>query len=252
MPPSSPSAAIVLIGNELLSGRTQDTNLRYLAEKLGERGITVVEARIVADAEPAIIEAVNTLRQRVTYLFTSGGIGPTHDDITAAAIAKAFGKVLFKNPTAFNMLAEHYGTRDLNEARTKMAYVPQDALLVPNPISGAPGFALENIFVLAGVPAIFQSMVDYIVVNLRGGRVVYSETVRVASSGEGDIAAWLGEVQRMHPEVSIGSYPRFNPNGEREVSLVVRSPDKEAIRKAVAAIFDKLGESPGANEGFVW
>ncbi len=233
------TAAVLIIGNEILSGRTQDTNLATIARALGDKGINVVEARVVSDDEAAIVEAVNTLRARYTYVLTTGGIGPTHDDITTMCIAKAFGAQVVRHPEAVRLLQEHYPPEQLNAARLKMADIPEGATLIPNPVSKAPGYRLENVYVLAGVPKIMQAMLDFVLPELEGGAPLVSVTLSLMQS-EGSIAHILSEVQARFADVSIGSYPYFKA-GEFGVSVVLRSADADALRRAEAATRDVLG-----------
>ncbi len=228
------SACIIIIGNELLSGRTQDVNLKYLGEALGGVGVQLAEARIIPDDEETIIATVNECRTTFDYVFTTGGIGPTHDDITSKAIAAAFGVGLEQNADALSRLRKHYNRKKLNEARLKMAYVPVGASLIDNPVSRAPGFRIENVFVLAGVPRIMQAMFDGIKGQLAGGVPVKSLTLS-AYVKEGDIAAELGDIQQNHVNVEIGSYPFFL-DGKLGASMVVRGRDTVDIEAAAAAI----------------
>lgn len=239
------TSAVLIIGNEVLSGRTQDANLGYLGAHLADLGIPVVEARVVPDEEDVIVEALNALRSRVTYVFTTGGIGPTHDDITAAAVAKAFGVRVVRDPEAERRLRAHYGEAHVNDARLKMADVPEGASLVENPVSTAPGFRIGNVFVLAGVPVIARAMFEALAPGLVGGPPVVSRTV-VCGIPEGDFAADLALVQGRHPSVSIGSYPHFRA-GKVGVSLVVRGTDPVAVDAATAevdAMVRALGGDP--------
>jgi molybdenum cofactor synthesis domain-containing protein len=214
------TAAILIIGNEILSGRTQDVNLAYLAKELGALGIPVREARVVPDIEAEIVAAVNACRRRYSYVFTTGGIGPTHDDITSASVAKAFGVRLVRNPEAVALLRRHYTDETLNEARLRMATVPEGSRLIDNPVSSAPGFQMENVYVLAGVPSIMRAMFDGLRGGLKGGAPVQSRTVSTYL-GEGTIAQALGALQSHHPTVDIGSYPFFR-QGKFGTSLVAR------------------------------
>lgn len=232
------SACVVIIGNEILSGRTHDANLPYLAKALNGVGIRVMEARVVRDEEKAIIEAVNACRAVHDYVFTTGGIGPTHDDITSASIAKAFAVPIHRDARAVELLTRHYAATDLNEARLKMAEVPEGATLIDNPVSSAPGFRIGNVFVLPGVPSILRAMVDGLVVTLRGGDPVLSRTIS-AFATESAIAAPLAAVQDGHPKVEIGSYP-FARAGRFGTSLVVRSTDRAALDEATAAVIEML------------
>jgi len=233
---ATPSAAIVIIGNEILSGRTQDANLPFLAKELSSMGIRLVEARVIPDIEDTIVDTVNTLRARCTYVFTTGGIGPTHDDITSASVARAFGVALHRHPEAVRLLEDHYRglSVELNEARLRMTEVPVGATLVHNPISKAPGFRYENVYVFAGIPSVMRAMFDQVRHELIGGAPLLSKTVS-CGLGEGTIAVKLEAVQDAHPDLDIGSYPYFR-DGRFGTSLVVRGTDPEAIDSAAAAI----------------
>lgn len=228
-PPTSKTvtAAVLVVGNEILSGRTKDANLAYLAVELNKLGVRLLEARVVADVESRIVEAVNALRARYDYVFTTGGIGPTHDDITAECIAKAFGVKLLRHPEAVAILERQYKPGDLNEARLRMANVPEGGSLIHNPVSAAPGFQIGNVFVMAGVPAIMQAMFQGLRHRLVGGAPLRSRAV-ATNLPEGRIALGLGALQERHPEVEIGSYP-FYRLGRFGVSLVIRSTDQAAI-----------------------
>jgi len=228
---ASVTAALIIIGNEILSGRTQDANLSYLAVKLNEAGVQLREARVIPDIEDTIVETVRVLSKHHAYVFTTGGIGPTHDDITSLSVAKAFGVALLRHPEAQRILAGHYpNPADRTAARMKMADIPDGATLVENPVSGAPGFRLQNVFVLAGVPKIMQAMLDSIVPTLKGGRPVQSITVR-ATIAEGVVAAGLGEIQDRYPLLDIGSYPYFQ-RGTFGTSLVIRGANEEQLSRA--------------------
>lgn len=224
------TAALVVIGNEILSGRTQDANLAFLGRELNEVGIQLREARVVPDVEADIVEAVNACRARHDHVFTTGGIGPTHDDITAAAVAKALGRPLVRHPEAERRLRAYYPPEKLNEARLKMADTPEGAELIDNPVSVAPGFRVENVHVLPGVPSILQAMFAGLKPRLRGGAPVLSRTVTVFCP-EGEIAKPLGEIQARHPKVEIGSYP-FMRQDRFGTSLVLRSSDAQALAAA--------------------
>jgi molybdenum cofactor synthesis domain-containing protein len=228
------TASMIIIGNEVLSGRTQDANLAYLGTSLGELGIVLVEVRVIRDDESAIINAVNTMRLAYDYVFTTGGIGPTHDDITTACVGKAFGAPLWRHPLAVSYLLQQYGSENLNDARLKMAYVPEGAVLIENPVSKAPGFQLDNVFVLPGVPRIMQAMFEGMKHRLRGGAPLTSRSIG-AFTPEGSIAEKLARVQQRHRSVEIGSYP-FVRSGRFGTSLVVRSNDQVAIDAAVEDI----------------
>ena len=202
------TAAIVVIGNEVLSGRTQDVNVQFLALGLGKLGISLDEVRIIADVEDEIVAAVNRLRGKYDYVFTTGGIGPTHDDITTAAVSKAFGRDMIRNPEAEAILLANYKPEDVTEARMKMADTPagDDVVLIQNPVSKAPGYQIENVFVMAGVPRIMQAMFDDLKSRLKGGEPVSSRSID-AFIPEGLVAGPLGEVQNQFPDIEIGSYP---------------------------------------------
>lgn len=237
--PNVCKAALLIIGNEILSGRTKDKNGGYIAEKLTENSVALAEIRVVPDIEEKIIEAVNEMRGDVKYLFTTGGIGPTHDDITAASIAKALGRDLERNAEALQILENYYGIEELTEARKKMAEMPVGSKLIPNPVSGAPGFVAENIYVMAGVPRIMQAMLDHIIAeHLEGGAKVLSNTVS-SSLPESAIAGALGDVQIQFPNIDIGSYPRFH-EGKLGLSLVMRGVDEAALKDATIAVLGML------------
>jgi molybdenum cofactor synthesis domain-containing protein len=228
------TAAVLIIGDEILSGRTQDTNLGYLAKLLGTLGIDLREARVVPDVEEEIVAAVNTLRSRYTYVFTTGGIGPTHDDITADAIAKAFGVGIDYHPEALAMLAARYQPGEFNEMRKRMARVPDGATLIKNSVSTAPGFQIENVFVMAGVPMIMRAMMEDVAPRLARGTVVSVVTI-TAKIAEGRIAAPLAQIQSEHRSVAIGSYPFYAPEGYG-VQLVVRGRMATEVEAAALAI----------------
>lgn len=223
-------AALVVIGNEILSGRTQDKNINYIAEKLVERGIALVEVRVIPDVEDKIISTIKALKPEVDYILTTGGIGPTHDDITSECIAKAFGVPFEINPQAFKILEKHYGADDFTPARQKMAMTPKGATLIANPVSAAPGFIIENVYVMAGVPRIMQAMLDDILPKLQGGAVMRSLTVS-CDLPESRIAIGLGDIQKQWPDVEIGSYPFFQ-DGKIGVSIVLRCTEDECLVKA--------------------
>ncbi|HEY9236141.1 MAG TPA: competence/damage-inducible protein A [Phenylobacterium sp.] len=232
------TAAVMIIGDEILSGRTQDTNLRDIARYLGVLGIDLAEARTVPDVHEEIVAALNALRERYDYVITTGGIGPTHDDITADAVAAAFGVELEEHPEIMAMMRARWGD-DLNAARRRMARVPVGGVLVQNPVQGPPGFMIGNVFVLAGVPTIMRGMLEDVGPRLRGGMVTISRTLRVEGSGEGAIAAPLEAVAKAHPEMSLGSYPFFNPEGFGS-NLVLRSRDADELARAVADLTTAL------------
>ncbi len=232
---SDVTAAILVIGDEILSGRTKDKNIGAIADVLTEIGVDLREVRIVPDERAEIVAAVNALRARYTYLFTSGGIGPTHDDITADSIAEAFGVGIAVDPRARAMLLERHRPEDLNEARLRMARIPDGADLIANPISKAPGFRLGNVFVMAGVPQIMAAMLDAIRPTLLANAPVISETIEAGSIPEGNFAGGLSAVAAAHASVSIGSYPSMTPDGFRN-RIVVRGRDAGAVAAARAAV----------------
>jgi molybdenum cofactor synthesis domain-containing protein len=241
------TAAVLVIGDEILSGRTKDKNIGYIADFLTAHGIDLKEVRVVSDEEAAIVEAVNALRARYTYLFTTGGIGPTHDDITADSIAKAFGVAIGVDPRAKAMMLERFSEADLNEARLRMARIPAGADLVANKLSKAPGFWIGNVIVMAGVPAIMQAMLEEVAPKLKTGIRMLSETVR-ADLREGDLGTELRAVALAHPEVMIGSYPFMDEMGLPNTNLVVRARDADkltaartAVEAMLAAVRVKLG-----------
>ena len=245
----SPTAAVLLIGDELLSGRTRDINLQQVAAYLAPLGIPVRETRIVPDVEDEIVTAVNDLRAKYTYVFTTGGIGPTHDDITADAIAKAFGVGISEHPEVSAMLAERYKQMDTEytPARRRMARIPHGASIVANPVSGAPGFQTGNVFTLAGVPSIARAMLDDIGPRLETGAVIHKVTIRGRGLREGDIAEPLGALAKEMPDVSFGSYPWFRAIGDSGVHLVastIREDLIEDIAAKLSAIIEATGVSP--------
>lgn len=232
-----PTAALLIIGDEILSGRTQDANLAYIAKTLGTVGIAMREARVVPDIEAKIVDALDALRAEYTYVFTTGGIGPTHDDITAASIAKAFKRPFGRNSEAERRLAAYYADRpgDLNAMRLRMADMPEGVdALIDNPASAAPGFVIGNVYVLPGVPRIMQAMLDGVVATLKGGPRTLNRTITVFA-GEGEIAEDLAAIQDAHPELSIGSYP-FMRHSRYGTSIVLRGIDKERIDHAAEAL----------------
>src|SRR5580704_15206066 len=235
---NDPTAAVLVIGDEILSGRTQDTNTNYIAKFLGALGIDLKEARVVPDVEEEIVAAVNTLRSRYTYVFTTGGIGPTHDDITADAIAKAFGVGIDYHPEALAMLAARYQPGEFNEMRRRMARMPDGATLIKNSVSTAPGFQIGNVFVMAGVPMIMRAMMEDVAPRLARGTVVSTVTI-AAKIAEGRIAAPHAQIQSEHRSVAIGSYPFYAPEGYG-VQLVVRGRVPGDVEAAALAIEQAL------------
>jgi len=234
MEPAGATAAVVVIGNEILSGRTRDANLPYLARKLGEVGIAVAEARIVPDDGDAIVEAVNALRARYGHVFTTGGIGPTHDDITAAAVARAFAVPFERNAEAERRLLAYYEPDRVNAARLSMADMPAGVELIDNPVSVAPGFRLENVYVLPGVPKILEAMVDALVPRLAGGPPIVSRALTVFCA-EGELAQTLAAVEAEASGVALGSYPFFR-QGRFGTTVVVRGQDAARVDAAIARL----------------
>jgi molybdenum cofactor synthesis domain-containing protein len=235
------TAAILVIGDEILSGRTKDKNIGYIAEYLTNLGIDLREVRVVSDVEEEIVAALDALRHRYDYVFTTGGIGPTHDDITADAVAKAFGVPIDVDPRAVALMKDRYAAMgtEMNEARLRMARVPAGADLVQNKISAAPGFRIGNVIVMAGVPTIMQAMLDAASSGLKTGVKMLSETVR-ADAREGDIGTELGAVAKAHPEVMIGSYPFQDDTGGPNTNIVVRARDAQKLAAAKAAVEQML------------
>jgi molybdenum cofactor synthesis domain-containing protein len=241
------TAALLVIGDEILSGRTKDKNIGYIAEYLTALGIDLAEVRVVGDDEGAIVDALNALRQRYGYVFTTGGIGPTHDDITADCVAKAFGVAIDVDPRALAILQERIKATgaEMNEARLRMTRIPKGADLVLNKVSGAPGFWLGNVIVMAGVPSIMQAMLDEVAPKLKTGIRMLSQTVR-ADAREGDIGTQLGEIAKANPEVAIGSYPFFDPQHGPNTNVVLRARDAQKLAAATRAVEDMLVRVRGA------
>jgi molybdenum cofactor synthesis domain-containing protein len=227
---TTPTAAVMIIGNEILSGRTQDVNLNYIAKKLTDIGVALKEVRVVPDIESDIVAALNALRVRFTYVFTTGGIGPTHDDITVDAVAAAFGVGVVEHPEACRLLTSLYGIENLTAARLRMARVPAGATLVANPVSIAPGMKIDNVYIMAGVPNIMQAMMDGIVSTLRHGPAMHSRTVS-GFIGESLVAEELGAIALRFPQLDIGSYP-WTRQGKFGTSLVARGTDEDAVIRA--------------------
>jgi len=236
------TAAVLVIGDEILSGRTPDRNINHIAAHLDRMGIRLMEVRVVPDIDDDIVAALNALRSRFTYVFTTGGIGPTHDDITADAVAKAFGVEISENEEALDRLRQRHAEADLSPGRRRMARIPHGATLIDNSVSQAPGFQLGNVFVMAGVPAIMQAMLDALSPRLVGGKVLQIININT-DLREGDAAEPLAEVQAAHPDVSIGSYPFFRQGGFGTV-IVCRSTsltEAKAAADAVIGAFHALG-----------
>lgn len=232
----NPTAAMLVIGDEILSGRTRDANMHYLAQELTKAGITLTEVRIVSDDRAAIVGALNALRGSFDTVITSGGIGPTHDDITADCVAEAFGVSIGVRDDARALLQAHYDSRgiEFNDARKRMARIPDGADLIENPVSIAPGFTLGNVHVMAGVPSVFQAMVASVLPTLTGGAPMLSQTLRI-DRGEGDIAGPLGEIAEAFPDLSFGSYP-FQQNGAYGANVVVRGQDGALVDAAMTRL----------------
>ena len=237
----NPTAAMLVIGDEILSGRTRDSNLHYIACELTKHGITLAEARVVADDHAEIVAAVNALRGQYDHLFTSGGIGPTHDDITADAIAAAFQTPISHRADAMALMAAHYDRQGLpfNEARQRMARIPVGAVLIENPVSIAPGFTLGNVHVMAGVPKIFEAMLASVLPTLTGGPPLLSQNLRVLR-GEGEIATDFGALAAEFPDLSMGSYP-FTQNGAFGTNLVIRGTDPGRVSAAILRLTELFG-----------
>tara|TARA_B110000467_G_scaffold63135_1_gene57566 strand:+ start:3365 stop:4117 length:753 start_codon:yes stop_codon:yes gene_type:complete len=228
------SASVLVIGDEILSGRTQDTNSNYIAKKMAEIGIDTSEIRVIPDIKEVIIESVNELREKNDYLFTTGGIGPTHDDITAESIALAFGVKIELNESAFSVLKKYYEEigSPFNEVRQRMARIPVGATLIENPVSKAPGFKIENVFVFAGIPKIMIAMLENSLKFLHKGSIVHSQSVKV-DAVEGDIADTLSLMDSEDSDLRIGSYPFFNSKVDFGVNVVIKSVDKDKLSKSV-------------------
>src|SRR5437667_5049511 len=241
------TAALLVIGDEILSGRTKDKNIGYIAEYLTAVGIDLMEVRVVGDEEAAIVEALNTLRARYTYVFTTGGIGPTHDDITADCVAKAFGVSIDVDPRALAIMQERLAATgtEMNEARMRMTRIPKGADLVVNKVSGAPGIWSGNVIVMAGVPSIMQAMLDEVARKPKTGVRMLSQTLR-ADAREGDIGTQLGEIAKANPEVAIGSYPFFDPQHGPNTNVVLRARDAHKLALAARAVENMLQRVRGA------
>jgi molybdenum cofactor synthesis domain-containing protein len=241
------TAGLLVIGDEILSGRTKDKNIGYIAEYLTALGIDLMEVRVVGDEESAVIDALNALRHRYTYVFTTGGIGPTHDDITADCVAKAFGVSIDIDPRALAIMQERLASTgtEMNDARLRMTRIPKGADLVLNKVSGAPGMWIGNVIVMAGVPSIMQAMLDEVAPKLKTGVRMLAETIR-ADAREGDIGTQLGEIAKANPQVAIGSYPFFDPQRGANTNVVLRARDAEKLALAKAAVEEMLQRVRGA------
>jgi molybdenum cofactor synthesis domain-containing protein len=249
----NPTACLLVIGNEVLSGRTQDANIRFLAKGLGEIGIPLREVRVIPDVPVTIIGTVNEVRAKFDYVFTTGGIGPTHDDITSECIAAAFGVPWEPHPDAWARMERSYKPGEFNAARQRMATMPRGATLIDNAMSVAPGFQIGNVYIMAGVPRVMQSMFEWLAPRLKGGAPIVSRAVHVSGLAEGIIAAPLGEVQSRHPDIDIGSYPFYRPNGNG-VAIVAKGTDAaeaQAVIDEVTTIITGFGKVPiqGEPEG---
>jgi molybdenum cofactor synthesis domain-containing protein len=241
------TAGVLVIGDEILSGRTKDKNIGYIAEYLTALGIDLMEVRVVGDEESAVVDALNALRHRYTYVFTTGGIGPTHDDITADCVAKAFGVSIDIDPRALAIMQERLASTgtEMNDARLRMTRIPKGADLVLNKVSGAPGMWIGNVIVMAGVPSIMQAMLDEVAPKLKTGVRMLSETVR-ADCREGDIGTPLGDIAKANPEVSIGSYPFFDEQRGPNTNVVLRARDAAKLAAAKGAVEEMLVRVRGA------
>ena len=249
MPAENPTAALVVIGDEILSGRTKDVNIGSIADFCTDLAIDLMEVRVVADIEDEIVAAVNALRARYTYIFTTGGIGPTHDDITADAIAKAFGVALPINPEAAALMEARWKERgiEVNEARLRMARIPVGASLISNSVSAAPGFRIGNVHVMAGVPKVMNAMLEAIAPTLKGGRKVHSVTIK-SRVGEGNIGTPFGALAAEFPDVKMGSYPRMG-DGTVMTELVLRSSDEARLAEGAKAVYAMVAKAH-AEAGF--
>ncbi len=247
---TNPTACIIVIGNEVLSGRTQDANVNFLAKRLGDLGIPVREVRIIPDVEMTIVRTINEVRAAFDHVFTTGGIGPTHDDITSECVAKAFGVPWEPQKVVWERMKAHYPPGQFNAARQRMATMPRGAVLIDNGRSIAPGFSMVNVHVMAGVPAIMRAMFEMLAPTLQGGTPIVSRSVHAANVREGDIAAGLTAIQERYPALDIGSYPYYRDAGPG-VAIVAKGTDPAAAEAAIAevtSLFRVLGASPLAGE----
>src|SRR5580693_5376019 len=250
MPMTNPTACLLVIGNEVLSGRTQDANIRFLATGLGAIGIPLREVRVIPDVPATIIGTVNEVRQKFDYVFTTGGIGPTHDDITSECIAAAFGVPWEPHPVAWPRMEASYKPGEFNAARQRMATMPRGAALIENSISVAPGFQMENVYVMAGVPRVMQSMFEWLAPHLRGGQEIEQRAVHAIALPEGVIADGLTAIQNRYPDIDLGSYPFYRPTGNG-VTLVAKGTsvaEAEAVIAEVTVLIKVLGRTPIAGE----
>jgi len=250
MSDANPTACLLVIGNEVLSGRTQDANIRFLATKLGELGIPLREVRVIPDIPETIIGTVNAVRPQFTYVFTTGGIGPTHDDITSECVAQAFGVPWEPHPVAWARMEAAYRPGEFNPARQRMATMPRGASLIDNAMSVAPGFQIGNVYVMAGVPKVMQSMFEWLAPTLQRGRKIESRAVHVVGLPEGLLAEPLKAIQGRYPELDIGSYPFYRPtgNGVTLVAKGVSGPDAEAAVVEITAMISGFGKTPVPGE----
>ena len=247
---SNPTACLLVIGNEVLSGRTQDANIRYLAQGLGELGIPLREVRVIPDVPQTIIDTVNEVRAKFDYVFTTGGIGPTHDDITSECVAAAFGVPWEPHPDAWARMERSYPPGGFNAARQRMATMPRGATLIDNALSVAPGFQIGNVYVMAGVPRVMQSMFEWLRPRLKGGPKIEQRAVHAIGLPEGVIAEGLAAVQARYPQLDIGSYPFYRPSGNG-VALVAKGTDVASAEAAIAeitALISDLGKAPMPGE----
>jgi molybdenum cofactor synthesis domain-containing protein len=242
----NPTACLLVIGNEVLSGRTQDANIKYIATRCGEIGIPLREVRIIPDVADTIINTVNEVRARFDHVFTTGGIGPTHDDITSECVAAAFGVPWEPHPEAWARMERHYKPGEFNSARQRMATMPRGASLIDNAASVAPGFSIGNVHVMAGVPRIMQAMFESLAPRLKGGRPIASCAVYVSGLPEGTLAEGLGRIQERFPTIEIGSYPYYRATGNG-VAIVAKGTDPDAASAAIAEVsrlIEDLGRKP--------
>ena len=241
MPESNPTACLLVIGNEVLSGRTQDANIRFLATGLGAIGIPLREVRVIPDVPETIIGTVNEVRAKFDYVFTTGGIGPTHDDITSECIAAAFGVPWEPHPDAWSRMERSYKPGEFNAARQRMATMPRGAVLINNEVSVAPGFTIGNVHVMAGVPRIMQVMFEWLAPSLKGGLPVISRATHATGLPEGAVAEGLGAIQARYPALDLGSYPYYRPEGNG-VAIVAKGTDAGAAERAVAEVAELIAE----------
>jgi molybdenum cofactor synthesis domain-containing protein len=246
MPAKNPTACVLVIGNEVLSGRTQDANIRFLATKLGELGIPLREVRVIPDVAETIIATVNEVRAKFNYVFTTGGIGPTHDDITSECIAAAFGVPWEPHPIAWARMEKAYRPGEFNAARQRMGTMPRGAKLIDNAMSVAPGFQMENVYVMAGVPRVMQSMFEWLAPRLEGGQKIEQRAVHTLGLPEGVIADGLTAIQNRYPDIDLGSYPFYRPTGNG-VTLVAKGTSAAEAETVIAEVTDlirSLGRTP--------